>query len=163
PSGKRDRERFVAGLAVSTAAGEGKRLYHLVQPVQQNPENGFDFTLPTERGPENLELLEIAPLPGTASAFPRGSGIVRVRGRGAWVADRIAAKAQKYGLPQTVPVHLLIYPTHGMFRLNGLELRCIAYDCKEGGLGFKTIIYLDIRGDGSGELGYLFPVGPEAL
>ena len=67
PPAKDEIERAMLRGALAAAARQGEDPYQLVGAPRQNPEDHFDFTLDTKRGPEYLDLMEAAPLERTVA------------------------------------------------------------------------------------------------
>lgn len=160
PTTKSQIEREIMNLAIGTARTSTGSPLSGIEGIVQNPENDFDFDIATREGTEKLDLLEIAPLSKRCGSYDQASETHWTGERAEWVTDHIAEKSRKYGLPRNQPTHLLLYATHGPFRLTDPEMFVIAFDCREGDHGFESIEYLDIRGDLSAVLYPLFPVSP---
>lgn len=96
---------FLAALATSNSADLQ------IQDLMQLVENDHDFEIRTERGQRFLELTEFAPLSGPYSEVP---DMLNVGTTTDQLLALINKKAAHYSR-SSVPIILLIYPTHYAF------------------------------------------------
>ncbi len=70
PTTKGEIEQYILDSAIDNVRQAGHNLYRLTSAAIQNVERDFDFTLPTDRGLQYLDLMEIKPPPGKYSDAP---------------------------------------------------------------------------------------------
>lgn len=107
---------------------------------QRNPEQHFDFTIPSANGVAYLDVMEIAPLDGRGG-FQNAALDYHHGEMADWVWAKITQKAQKYGLPRELAIHLLLYSTDLAFRLSSGVLDLLSYYCSVTDRGFRSILY----------------------
>jgi hypothetical protein len=76
PESKADIERMILDGCLRALAGSGDNPYALAGEPAQNEENNFDFTLPTARGPEYLDLVEVADLSRSKGSYEAASDVL---------------------------------------------------------------------------------------
>ena len=108
PQSKDEIERHIVDLMLGSANKQGLNPFELVGEPVQNPENNFDFTIPTPSGEEYLDLMEIAPLDivgGTHETAPASY----MSGEFAdIIMTKILTKSQGYGRAPRALIHLLL-------------------------------------------------------
>lgn len=138
PKGKEDIENFILDLALKALEREALDLWG--GTPQRNPENHFDFTVPTSPRPGYLDLMEVAPLAGTGG-YQKAPLEYNHGERADWVWAKITQKAQGYGMPRSEAIHLLLYSTDFAFVPSPGVLEILAYHCLTADRGFKSIVY----------------------
>ena len=156
PERKDEIEAFILRAALATAEKCGLDPYGLVDSPIQNIEDDFDFTLPTKRGQEYLDLMEVAPLEGSRG-YQDAPLSYKVGERVDFVWTELTKKAQKYGLPGRQEVHLLIYSTDQRFRLDSATLKLLSYHCHVASRGFQSVHAFALDDERTGELFCIWP------
>lgn len=115
PADKRECEVFIAKVFLEAMAKspalDGTKLQ--MSKLNQNPEQGLDFSVVVNGIAAELELTEVAPLTGPYKNTPP---MYTVGDYVAWVMAKIEEKAGKYrSAKSTTPIYLLTYITHGPF------------------------------------------------
>jgi hypothetical protein len=110
PTQKEEVERCILAGVLETCRLRGVDPYGLTGEPVRNPEDDFDFTLPTTAGTQYLDLAEFAPIDGRTGAHAHGppSYVVEVRGNEAIATIR--RKAEHYPT-RGARLHLLLYST----------------------------------------------------
>lgn len=158
PADKADLERHIVTFVINGLRKTGLNPYGLVADPVQNPEDDFDFTLPTESGKEYLELMEVAALehlPGSYETAPASYNHGELADH---VYAKVMTKAKKYGPAPQPPVHLLLYTTDWRFRLSENVLALLGYWCLSGEHPFKTILYFVPDDATHGEAKRIYPL-----
>lgn len=163
PKGKAEIERYIVKFVISGLRNTGTNFYNLVGDPVQNPEDDFDFTLPTKSGKEYLEFMEVAALGHTGGSYDTAPGSYHHGELADHVYIKLMKKSKKYGSPSHVPVHLLLYTTDWRFRLNPNVLKLIAYWCLRHEHSFKTILYFVPDDTTHGEAKIVYPVASESF
>jgi hypothetical protein len=161
PSDKQAIEAWVMELALKSgppgSACDLQWLYGFRAGNQNVDENHFDFTLETEGGEEYLDLMEAAPLQKFGGSY---ANVPLSRNQGE-VADEvyeeIRAKSRHYGLPQRIPVHLLVYSADRRCDLSVDTAKLVGLRARSGDHGFATIVYFSLLADSGGVLHWIFP------
>lgn len=109
PDFKADIEKVILQNALAAAAAQKTDLYALTGPPIQNGENDFDFTLPSARGDEYLDLMEVAPLHEFGGSYDKSPQVIQVGELARMVYDLIAQKSSKYPRARVDPIHLRLY------------------------------------------------------
>lgn len=71
PTSKAEIESQILHTTLEVARKSGLNPYDLDRDPEQNPENSFDFTLPTAHGEQYLDLMEVAPLEGIGGSYKK--------------------------------------------------------------------------------------------
>jgi hypothetical protein len=153
-------ERYILDRAIATVGKTGHSLYRLTATPIQNPESHFDFTLPTARGEQYLDLLEFAPLTGSYRGAPSSFYVWEFAEQ---LHKQVAKKASKYGYPRRERIHLLTYSTDWRFRPDLSVLSLLTLWFAHQALPFATVLYYSPDDQTSGEIWRLFPSRPEEL
>jgi hypothetical protein len=136
-------------------------LYQLGGRPEQNPENHFDFMLPTKRGNEYLDTVEFAPLDRKGGSYEAGS-TYHIRGEMVdlfW--ETVAAKARKYVSATTTPLHLLVYSTDFRLYADEQTLLLVALRANMERHPFASIANYSPDDLTSGEVFIIYPVAGE--
>jgi hypothetical protein len=163
PTDKAEVERYIMTFVISGLRKTGTNFYKLVGNPVQNPEDDFDFTLPTKSGKEYLELMEVAALDHVGGSYNAAPASYNHGELADYVYAKLMAKAKKYGSPSHVPVHLLLYTTDWRFRLSQNVLALLAYWCLRREHLFKTILYFVPDDATHGEARIVYPIASESL
>ncbi|MCI0487476.1 MAG: hypothetical protein L0229_12855 [Blastocatellia bacterium] len=163
PTDKAEVERYIVPFVIDGLRKTGTNFYKLVENPIQNPEDDFDFTLPTESGKEYLELMEVAALDHFGKFYDAAPASYNHGELADHVYTKLMAKAKKYGSLSHVPVHLLLYTTDWRFRLSQKVLALLAYWCLRREHSFKTILYFVPDDATHGEVKILYPIASESL
>ena len=138
PAEKAEVEGFVVELTVHALQEANLNPWGAVP--RRNPEQHFDFTIPSPNGEAYLDLMEIAPLDGQGG-FQNATLDYHHGQIADWVWAKLTQKARKYGLPRELSVHLLLYSTDLAFRLSAGVLDLLSYYCSVADRGFMSILY----------------------
>jgi hypothetical protein len=155
PTTKLEIERYILDRAIDVVRKKGKNLYALTAAPVQNAEAHFDFTLPTAKGEEYLDLLEFAPLAGAYATAPTSYYIWDLAEQ---LLKRLLKKVTKYGYPRRERIHLLAYTTDYRFRPDLNVLSLLALWVTRHPHPFTTIQYYSPDDQCSGEVWTLFPL-----
>ena len=117
PRDKAEPESHIVRFVVAGLRNSATNFYRLVTNPIQNPENDFDFTLPTTSGDEYLELMEVAPLEHVAGSYEAAPASYNHGELADYVFKKLLSKARKHRSVPQPPVHLLLYTTDWRFRL----------------------------------------------
>jgi hypothetical protein len=161
PGGKDELERYIFGGARRTATRVGMDPYRLLGEPVQNPENDFDFTLPTAYGREFLDLVEFAPITG-AGGYAGAPLSYTVDGLGDEVISAIRAKAEHYGTGMA-GLQLLVFSTDFRYRPEQPVLDWVSCWCVDTQHPFKTIHYYFPEEGQTGVLTLVFPRAVEEI
>jgi hypothetical protein len=156
PSTKPEVEAWVLDRAIASARSKGESLYDLTGQPQQNPQNDFDFTLPTRFGPQDLDLMEVVLMPpgGGYRNVPTFYSVgTMVRN----TVEGVLAKSKHYGKPAR-PLHLLLYSTDWRFILTPQVLGALATALRSPSHVFKSICYTYPTGRSGSTVEKLFPL-----
>lgn len=163
PRTKEDIEQHLLDSMLCASKKSGLNPYHLVGIPDKNPENDFDFTLPTVAGDEYLDLMEVAPL-DVYRCTHETAPTSYVNGKFADVImDKVLAKSSGYGRSPKSAIHLLLYSTDWKFNLTVGLTDLLAFQCRRGSADhcFKTIFYYYALDDNEGRVIPVFPRPPE--
>ena len=127
--------------ALAAAARQGANPYQLVRHPVQNPEDHFDFTLFTERGPEYLDLMEAAPLERYGGAYDKVPQVFNVGELASAVYELIMRKHSKYQGIWARPIHLLVYNTDWRLSLAPSVTTLLAHWLRTKAHGFASVCY----------------------
>ena len=159
PTEKEDIERLMLRLTLSDDSIRDDH-YGLTGDPRQNPEDDFDFTLPTSTGDHYLDLTEVAPLDGPHKDSPNK----HVNGEMSdWIWGVIAGKTSKYGSGSSRPIHLLLYPTHFSLRVTSSVLDLVGYQAATEDHSFESIVYTSPDDATSAESVVVFPRAANAF
>lgn len=155
PETKDEIENWVLDRALSASSSRGSVLYQLMGAPVRNLENDFDFTLPTARGEEYLDLMEAVDLRRRAGYqnVPTSYNIAQMADA---VFDKVMEKGRKYGTPARA-IHLLLYSTDSRFFLRREVLDVIAFHASRYEHCFATIKYVYPDSNGTSLIDEVFP------
>ena len=118
PRSKPEIEQWILAAALSAAGKAMLKPYDLTGEPVQNPEQDFDFTLPTPRGAEFLDLVELAPLQALAGRYDNARSAYRIGDIAEQAYRHIRAKSDHYrAVNSSCTMHLLAYTTDWRLRL----------------------------------------------
>jgi len=163
PDGKAEIELDIVRRAIKALSAAGTLPFHLVGEPVQNPEDDWDFSLPTLDGTQHLDLVEFAPLSRTAGSYDR---VPQNRNNGDVADDVVALIARKearYGSLVQRRVHLLIYTTDWRLTPPVRVERLVALDLSRRGTGFTSILYCSPWGSDLAHASILYPVASAAF
>lgn len=140
PDDKEAIERFIVAGTLTAAKFMRYNPYNLAGEPVQNPENDFDFTLPTKSGSEYLDLAEVAPLDGVRGyANAPANYNAGEFAESAWTV--VKKKAAKYGMRRSIPVHLLLYSTDFRFNPSERVILLLQSYCARRQHRFRTVLW----------------------
>ena len=160
PTEKAEVESLIAGWFVdsmeraSISAGDAPLFFDL----KPNPENDFDFTVATSRGPAYLELQEVAPLAGP---YERAPASYKPYEYAKYILSKIREKSVKYPKNGVRDLFLLIYVTHWSFVFSATTIACLRVWLQQETTVFRAIFAFTPHGSGEGDPRWLYPVPPE--
>lgn len=157
PGGKEEIERFILEATVRKAERDGLNLFHLKAHPVQNPENHFDFTLPTSNGEQYLDLMEVAPLSDTDGSYAKAPASYNQGDMADVILGLVLKKAAKYGVRMRTPLHLLMYTTDWRFRVSGETLQLVGCQLSKTEHCFSSVTHYVPDDAGDGELTMVFP------
>jgi hypothetical protein len=160
PDEKAAIERFILQLTLDSLRSGGLDIYQLAGEPIQNPEDDFDFTLPTASGDEYLDLMEVALLGGmkiTGSSYRGAHASYNYGERADAIFGKIMEKAKKYGLRTLTPIHLLLYATDYRFEVRGSVEELLAYRSAKEGHPFKSILNCTPKVEGGAVVSVIYP------
>lgn len=160
PSSKDEIEKliadwFVGSLAKTAASIDDVPMFSDLKP---NPENDFDFTVSTERGPAYLELQEAAPLSGP---YERAPASYKPYDYAQYILTKILEKSAKYPKSGVRDIFLLVYSTHWSFVLSDTTIACLRHWLHQKPSAFRAIFAFTPLAWAEGEPRWLYPVPPE--
>lgn len=138
PAEKAGIEWRILDLALKAGESQKISLYGLVGAPIQNPENDYDFTLPTVAGTEYLDLIEVV-LKGGYQGSPNSIGVGDMAEQ---MYSLVARKAKKYGFRRRSTVHLLLYATHWKFQPSDSVIALLSLFCRRRRHGFKSVVVM---------------------
>lgn len=141
PQTKADIEAKILAFTLRSLPSLAADLYRLAAEPIQNPEQDFDFTLPTVDGDEYLDLMEVAPLRQVGGSYERASGSYRHGDFADHIWNGIDAKSRKYGVATRTPIHLLLYTTDWRFLVADNVLDLVAFAALKRKHVFKSMVY----------------------
>ena len=156
-------EQYFVTFVTQGLRKSGSDPYNLTGEPIQNPENDYDFTLPTISGLEYLELMEVAPLEGVGGSYQKASGSYNHGELADFIYDKLIAKSTKYHARPLPPIHLMLYTTDWRFRVTDGVLFLVGYRCLQTEHNFKTIIYFYPDDATHGEAKRVYPLPPKAF
>jgi len=158
PSTKPEIEQYILDCAIENTRKTSHALYRLTSSPIRNVESDFDFTLPTERGTQYLDLMEVKPPGGTYDAGPASY----------WVWDfaeavyaQILKKSAKYGVTRRERIHLLLYSTDWRFYPDRGVFQLLTIWLGQKRHVFRTVLHYAPADQTSGDLIRLCPTKPE--
>jgi len=158
PSPKAEIEQYILDRVLETDRKTGRNFYNLANTPTMNPEQDFDFSLPTVTGLEYLDLMEIKTTQGPYGSAPASY----------WVWDfaeatygQLLKKAATYGPNQYDAIHLLLYSTDWRYHPDVGVLELLKIWLAHGRNCFRTVRYYAPDSQTSGELFSVFPSLPE--
>lgn len=160
PAEKAEVESLIAGWFVdsmaraSISAGDEP----LFSGLKANPENDFDFTVATKRGPAYLELQEAAPLTGP---YESAQASYKPYEYAKYILSKIQEKSVKYPKDGVLDLFLLIYVTHWSFVFSETTIACLRVWLQQEVTVFRAVFAFTPHGSGEGEPRWLYPVPPE--
>lgn len=141
PDTKADIEEVILHSALAAAAAQKHDMYALTGRPIQNREYDFDFTLPTARGDQYMDLLEAAPLEEYGGAYDKVPQTMRAGELAKKVYALIERKSSKYPGGQASPIHLLLYSTDWRLSLPPSVLTLLAHWLRRRPHVFRTVAY----------------------
>jgi hypothetical protein len=164
PRSKPEIEEWILAAALSAAGKATLKLYDLTGEPVQNREQDFDFTLPTPRGAEFLDLVELAPLQALAGQYDNARSAYRIGDIAEQAYRPIRAKSHHYrAVNSPCTMHLLAYTTDWRLRLPKPAQNLIRFWLSTEPHGFRTISYFAPDSADDGEISILYPTPHTAL
>ena len=146
PDEKAAIEARILDLTLKANEAQEVQLYELEGLPVQNPENDYDFTLPTTSGIEYLDLVEVV-LKGGYQGAPTSIAIGNMVDQ---MFALVKRKARKYGMRRRSIIHLLMYSTHWKFLPSESVIALLSLYCHRKQHGFKTVaVMMPIMDDAS--------------
>lgn len=134
-----------------------------LMPPLKNELDDFDFTVRTSNSEIYLELMEIAPLEAVKGGHGNAPKEYNVFARAEYIFKKICGKSERYPADNGKPLCLLLYNTHFSFSVDeDIEIKLIAYFCKNAKLKFSKIYIYSPLDDLEGSVHQVFPF-PAAL
>lgn len=163
PPSKGEIELWILEHALAAiAAHPPSPALELTGPPVQNPEDDFDFTLPTEAGPHHLDLMEMVILPKGATSYEDGTTKYYAEQMAYAIYQKIRSKAKHYGKPKA-PLHLLLYSTDWRFRVLPQVANFLKLALSLRKHPFATVAYFTPHDATDGEFAHLFPISKDDL
>lgn len=124
----------------------------VIDKVEQNSENDFDFTVYVKKQVSFLELMEIKYLDG---GYDIGTGSYKDLEMARFILGKIQNKSDRY--TSTARVDLLIYPTDYKFQMSNTCIGLLGYLLSKSNLKFKGIFYFNLLDEDSGYANLIYP------
>jgi hypothetical protein len=163
PQSKAEIEKHMVKLTISSAQKAGLNPYDLKGDPVQNPENSFDFMLPTKQGDQYLDLMEIAPLEQVKGSHEKAPDHYNNGELADSIYSKILSKSQKYGSTPRSVIHLLLYTTDWKFRAGNGVLDLLAYWSLRDQHCFRSIVYFEPASSKDGDIVIIYPRSPETF
>jgi hypothetical protein len=157
PQGKAEIERYILKLTILNAKKIGLNPYDLKGEPIQNPEDSFDFTLPSTQGNQYLDLMEIASLEKVRGSHEQAPNHYNNGELADSIYSKILSKAKKYGQSPRSTIHLLLYTTDWKFKADEGVLDLLAYWSLRGQHCFKSILYFRPVSSNDGDVIVIYP------
>ena len=158
---KEEIEKYVMRVALESAQRAGADLWKLTDSPRQNAENDFDFTLETSDGPEDLDLMEVAPLQDVRGSYEDAAASYNHGDLAGFLWEKIDSKSIKYGsTPRSRGVHrihLLLYTTDWRFDVVDDVLDLLAFWAFRRNHAFDSIHYYSPFDQETGQLKLVYP------
>ena len=164
PESKEDIEQWMVDAMLRTHRAKDADPYALVGTPVRNPEANFDFTLPTARGDEYLDLMEIVVFSEDSSSPGHEAGPLAYDpdAMAEAIVEMVLVKSQHYGRPRT-PLHLLLYVTDWRFELLQPVDELVALALASRPHIFRTVSYFGPCDAETGMYRRLFPLTSDNL
>ena len=160
PSSKNEIEMLIAdwfvGSLTKAAVSTGEA--PMFSDLKPNPENDFDFTVSTERGPAYLELQEVAPLNGP---YEKAQAPYKPYYYAQYILMKILEKSNKYPKSGVRHIFLLVYTTHWSFMLSDATIACLRHWLHQKPTVFRAVFTFTPLAWMEGIPQWLCPVPPE--
>lgn len=163
PQGKAEIEKYILKLTISNAKKAGLNPYDLKGAPVQNPENSFDFMLPTTQGDQYLDLMEVAPLEKVRGSHEQAPNHYNNGELADSIYSKILSKSRKYGASPRSIIHLLLYTTDWKFQAGDGVLDLLAYWSLRDQHCFRSILYFRPASSNDGDVVVIYPRPPETF